>query len=81
MKKTVILLLLVINSFQLFCQQEITNFILDLKENNTEIKDVFPVINEKTGDFVLFISDSKNVFAYKFDGDFKVTDKIVSEKK
>lgn len=79
-KKLIILLLLVITSITKG-QEKINSFILDLKQKNSEIKDVFPVVNDETGNYVLFVSDAKNVFAYKFDNNFKVVGKIISEKK
>lgn len=78
-KFIVFLLLIITNTIQ--SQEEIGKFVLDLKQNNSEIRDVFPVINDKTGNYVLFVSDSKNVYAYKFNNSFKVIGKIISEKK
>lgn len=81
MKKKVVLLFVVLNSYFLLGQEEIGSFILDLKQNNSEIKDVFPVVNDKTGDYVLFVSDAKNAYAYKFNNKFELIGKIKSERK
>jgi hypothetical protein len=79
-KKCILLLFLSVTNF-LISQDKIESFILDLKQTNSEIRDVFPVVNKENGNFVLFVSDTKNVYAYKFDKSFKVVGKIVSEKK
>jgi hypothetical protein len=81
MKKKFIIIVLLIITSTIKGQEEIGKFVLDLKQNNSGIKDVFPVINDKTGNYVLFVSDSKNVYAYKFNNSFKVIGKIISEKK
>lgn len=81
MKKKCLILFFLGLANLLISQNKIESFILDLKQNNSEIKDVYPVINEENGNFVLFVSDVKNVYAYKFDDNFKVVGKIISEKK
>ena len=38
-------------------------------------------INDKTGEIAYFVADAKNVYGYKINGDFKVTEKITSIEK
>lgn len=65
----------------LFAQIEIASFKNFLKENSTDIKDVIPVVNTKNNDLAILIADAKNVYAYKFNDEFKLTGQLSSETK
>nr|BFF39222.1 hypothetical protein BACY1_10270 [Tenacibaculum mesophilum] len=65
----------------LFAQTEIASFKNFLKENSTDIKDVIPVVNTENNDLAILIADAKNVYAYKFNDDFKLTGQLSSETK
>ncbi len=65
----------------LSAQTEIASFKNFLKENSTDIKDVIPVVNAENNDLAILIADAKNVYAYKFNDEFKLTGQLLSETK
>ena len=65
----------------IIAQTEIASFKNLLKENSTDIKDVIPVVNTKNNDLAILIADAKNVYAYKFNDEFKLTGQLSSETK
>lgn len=64
-----------------FAQENLITFNNDLKTSSSDIKDVIPIVDEKTGSIAFFVADAKNVYGYKIDSTFKVTHKISSEEK
>ena len=64
-----------------FAQENLITFNNDLKTSSSDIKDVIPIVDEKTGSIAFFVADAKNVYGYKIDSTFKVTRKISSEEK
>jgi len=65
----------------LFAQEEIGRFQNSLKTSSSNIKDVFPIVDQKTGELAIFISDAKNVYAYKLSENFEVLQKLSSQEK
>lgn len=68
-------------SSTVFSQLQIGSFKNSLKENSTDIKDVFPIVNKENNNTVIFIADAKNVYGYKLNPEFKVINKLASESK
>jgi hypothetical protein len=52
-----------------------------LKKNATSIKDVYPVVDEETGEIAVFISDAKSIYGYRFNESFQKIDELVVEEK
>ncbi len=67
--------------FQSFCQDQLFNFKNDLKTSAYSTKEVIPVVNQDTDDIAFFLMDSKRVYGYLFDENFKLLDKLSSEDK
>lgn len=68
-------------SIATFSQERVLSFKNDLKTSSSNIKDVIPVVNSETDEIAFFVADAKNVYGYKVDANFKVTEKITSEEK
>ena len=81
MIKNLFTILALFISFSLLSQEELVIFENDLKTSSSTIKDVIPVVNTETDEIAFFIADAKNVYGYKIDANFKVSDKISSEEK
>ncbi|WP_028887369.1 hypothetical protein [Tenacibaculum ovolyticum] len=80
-KKHLFILILGFIFGSLSAQNEIFNFKNSLKENSTDIKNVIPIVNKENGNLAYFIADAKNVYAYKFNENFVLQDKLSSEEK
>ena len=81
MIKNIISALCISFSVSVFCQETLVTFQNDLKTSSSDIKDVIPVVNTETDEIAFFVADAKNVYGYKIDSDFKVSEKISSEEK
>ena len=81
MIKNIISALCISFSVSVFCQETLITFQNDLKTSSSDIKDVIPVVNTETDEIAFFVADAKNVYGYKIDADFKVSEKITSEEK
>lgn len=64
-----------------FAQEQVGAFQNTLKTSYSSVKDVVPIVNEKTGSISLFILDAKNVYLYELNKDFKVEKELLSEAK
>lgn len=62
-------------------QEKVAQFVNSLKTTGSNIKDVIPIVNTKNGDFAIFIADAKNVYAYKLNENFELTEKMTSQEK
>jgi hypothetical protein len=62
-------------------QKTLITFKNELKTSSSYIKDVIPIVNKENGDIAFFVADAKNVYGYKLDKNFKVTEKITSKEK
>lgn len=62
-------------------QEELAHFKVGMKKSNSFIKDALPIHDESNDMVSLFIMDSKNVYAYLFTPDFKISDSLQLEKK
>ncbi len=80
-RKINILILILLVSVNSFSQERIGYFDNLLKENSSNIKDVIPIVNAENNDILMFVADAKNVYAYKLNDQFKVIDKLASDKK
>jgi hypothetical protein len=71
----------------LFCttfvsaQEIIGQFENSLKTSSSNVKDVFPIVNQETGDVAMFIADAKNVYGYQLNDAFEVVGKLSSQEK
>ena len=81
MIKRIILITIFTSTSIVFSQEKILSFTNDLKTSSSNLKDVIPIVNEKTGEIAFFVADAKNVYGYKIGSDFKVKEKITSEEK
>ena len=81
MLKRIFLAFFLCGSFCLFGQQKIVSFANSLKTNSTSIKDMYPVVNENTGEVAVFISDAKSVYGYRFNNRFEKIDELIVEDK
>ena len=81
MIKNILSALFMCFSVAVLSQETLITFQNDLKTSASDIKDVIPVVNTETDEIAFFVADAKNVYGYKIDADFKVTEKITSEEK
>ena len=81
MMKNIFALILITTSFNFYSQEKIVIFKNDLKTSSSSIKDVIPVVNKETGEIAFFVADAKNIYGYKINANFKVTEKISSQTK
>ena len=81
MMKNIFALILITTSFNFYSQEKIIIFKNDLKTSSSSIKDVIPVVNKETGEIAFFVADAKNIYGYKINANFKVTEKISSQTK
>ncbi|MCB0473944.1 MAG: hypothetical protein KDC56_12865 [Flavobacteriaceae bacterium] len=68
-------------SILLNAQQELTSFRIGMKKSNAFIEDVVPIINQSDGTISLFLIDSKNVYGYLLNDQFKLIDSLNLENK
>ncbi|CAM1358987.1 conserved exported hypothetical protein [Tenacibaculum sediminilitoris] len=83
MKKifTTTFLLLLAFSTMLFGQQKLAEFNNSLKDNNSNIKDIYTLVNHQNNFFSIFFADAKNVYSYNFDNTFSIKSKLLFENK
>jgi len=81
MIKNIVSALFISFSVVVFSQETLINFQNDLKTSSSDIKDVIPVVNTETDEIAFFVVDAKNVYGYKIDANFKVSEKLTSEEK
>ena len=81
MIKKTLTFLFIYSTFFAFSQETLLTFNNDLKKSYSNLKDVIPIVNDKTGEIAYFVADAKNVYGYKINADFKVTEKITSIEK
>lgn len=81
MIKKTLTFLFIYSTFFAFSQEKLLTFNNDLKKSYSNLKDVIPIVNDKTGEIAYFVADAKNVYGYKINADFKVTEKITSIEK
>ena len=81
MIKKIFTLLLLSFSLHVFSQETLITLNNSLKTSSSDIKDIIPIVNEKTGEIGFFVADAKNVYGYKINANFEVTKKITSEEK
>lgn len=81
MIKNIFAILLISAHLNLHSQEKIITFKNDLKTSSSFIKDVIPVVNKETGEIAFFVADAKNIYGYKINADFKITEKISSHTK
>lgn len=81
MIKNIFTVLFISISLSVSSQETIISFENSLKKSDSDIKDVIPIVNEKTGEIAFFVADAKNVYGYKFNDKFELTEKITSEEK
>lgn len=76
MIKKIALSLFLCYSLFSFTQEELAAFKLGMKKSNAFVKDAIPVVNESNGDIALFLADTKNVYGYLFDHNFRIIDSL-----
>ena len=81
MIRKLLLFVVFICTTQVFPQEEIGQFVNSLKTSSSNVKDVFPIVNQKTGELAMFIADAKNVYGYKLNESFDVIGKLSSNEK
>lgn len=81
MFKKIVVSLGILVTLNSYSQEEIAVFDNKLKESGSSLKDVIPIVNEKTGDISLFLMDATKVYAYLLNDDFKVVKSISSDDK
>jgi len=59
-----------------YAQEEIITFKNDLKTSSSDIKEVIPIVNKKNNDLSIFFLDSKKIYGYLFDNNFKNTQQL-----
>lgn len=79
--KKLISLTLLLTCLVSFSQERIGDFKNDLKGSSSLIKEVIPIVNSINSDVAIFIADAKNLYGYKLNKEFKVSEKITSEEK
>jgi len=62
-------------------QHELISFENSLKTSESSLKDVIPIVNEKTGDISLFLMDATKVYGYLLNDEFKVVKSLSSDDK
>lgn len=78
MLRNVLFLLTLCIALTATSQKEMVSFKNTLKTSKAEIRDVIPVVNQKTGGIAIFLADVKNVYGYKLDKNFSVQGKLSS---
>ncbi len=68
-------------SLHLFSQTKIGSFKNSLKTNLSNIKDVMTLVNKESNDITFFLADAKNVYVYRLNEQFEITNKLISESK
>lgn len=81
MKKTLLLIAIIITPFLIYSQEKLTSFENGLATSNSTIKDIYPLVNDKNDNFSIFITDAKNVYIYDFDNQFSITNKLLFKNK
>lgn len=64
-----------------FSQQKLVEFNNSLKDNNSNIKDIYTLVNHQNNFFSIFFADAKNVYSYNFDNTFSIKSKLLFENK
>ena len=62
-------------------QQKLAEFDNPLKNNNSNIKDIYTLVNHQNNSFSIFFADAKNVYSYNFDNTFSIKSKQLFENK
>ena len=70
MIKKIFTLLLLSFSLHVFSQETLITLNNSLKTSSSDIKDIIPIVNEKTGGIGFFVADAKNVYGYKINANF-----------
>jgi len=81
MLRKVLCSILLICSLNLVGQETVGQFKNSLKTSASNIKDVFPIVDEDNGNIALFIADAKNVYAYKLNERIEVLQELSSQEK
>ena len=81
MKKLLLLGVCVCCIQLLTAQESLVEFENSLKNSNSSIKDVIPIINDDTNDIAVFFADAKNVYGYLFNDTFELQKKLLSPEK
>lgn len=80
MKKIIVIVLaLTLNTS--FSQEELVKFENHLKSSSLSINDAIPIVNNYTKEISLIFTDSKQVYGYLLDHNFKVTKNFISDKR
>lgn len=64
-----------------YSQEELAVFETTLKTSSSSLKDVIPIVNEKSGDISLFLMDATNVYGYLLNSNFEIAESLNSEDK
>ncbi len=81
MLKKIIVGLGILSTINSYSQEELTVFENTLKTSSSSLKDVIPIVNEKSGDISLFLMDATKVYGYLLNDEFEVINSLSSEDK
>ena len=79
MTKRILLLLLVALPLFSFGQKKFLEINNDIKKGGRDVKASYPIINNETGEFALFLDDNKRIYGFLYDKDKNLIEKIVTE--
>lgn len=65
----------------MYGQEKLTQFKNTLSFSNSNLKDIYTLVNDKNDFFSIFITDAKNVYIYDFDNNFSIKDKKLFKNK
>ncbi|WP_298365141.1 hypothetical protein [uncultured Lutibacter sp.] len=81
MIKKSLMSLMLIFALNSYSQKEIAIFENSLLESSSSLKDVIPIVNDKTGDIALFLMDATKVYGYLLNDEFKLVKSLSSDDK
>lgn len=81
MLKKIVVGLGVLFTLNSYSQKELIVIDNKLKESASTIKDVIPIVNEKTGDISIFLMDAKKVYGYLLNNEFNLVKSLTSDDK
>jgi len=81
MYKKLLVVFAVLVSTVSFSQEELKTFKNYLKTSFANIRGIVPIINEKNDDISFFFIDSKNIYGYLLNDNFKIKNQLISDKK
>ncbi|WP_064967141.1 hypothetical protein [Tenacibaculum ovolyticum] len=79
--KNILVITLYITCFTICGQEKLTQFKNTLSFSNSNLKDIYTLVNDQNDFFSIFITDAKSVSVYNFDNNFSIKDKKLFKNK